>query len=53
MLEAWADALCAKLQRNMSHDEWRARVSPDIPYITQCDGLPVPAQPADPGKETR
>ena len=49
----WADALCAKLQRNMSHDEWRARVSPDIPYITQCDGLPVPAEPADPGKETR
>lgn len=53
VLEAWADALCAKLQRNMSHDEWRARVSPDIPYITQCDGLPVPAEPADPGKETR
>lgn len=42
VLEAWADALCAKLQRNMSVKEWRERVSPDIPYVRQCDRLPVP-----------
>jgi WD40 repeat protein len=42
VFEAWADQLCAKLDRNMSHREWREWVSPDIKYIEQCPGLPVP-----------
>jgi WD40 repeat protein len=42
VLEAWADALCSKLPRNMSHKEWREWVSPDIDYIEQCPGKPVP-----------
>ncbi len=40
---AWADVLCAKLTRNMSHDEWRAWVSPSLPYRTQCPALRTPA----------
>lgn len=43
ILEAWADQLCAKLPRNMSHKEWRDWVSPDIDYIVQCPGKPIPA----------
>jgi hypothetical protein len=33
--------LCDKLTTNMSHKQWHDRVSPDIPYITLCPGLPV------------
>jgi WD40 repeat protein len=33
-------AVCAKLTANMSHQQWREWVSPDIDYITVCD-LPV------------
>ncbi|MGZ4562260.1 MAG: WD40 repeat domain-containing protein [Mycobacterium sp.] len=33
--------LCDKLNANMSHRRWREWVSPDIPYITVCPGLPV------------
>ena len=40
---SWPDLLCAKLPRNMSHKEWREWISPDIPYMEQCPGLPVPA----------
>ncbi|AEF99997.1 WD40 repeat domain-containing protein [Methylomonas methanica] len=47
VFEAWADELCKKLDRNMSHKEWREWVSPDIDYIEQCPGLPVPPDQAD------
>jgi len=39
----WLDELCKKITRNMSHKEWREWVSPDIDYIEQCPGLPIPA----------
>ena len=42
---AYADAtsvLCAKLTTNMSHQQWRDWVSPDIDYIHACPGLPIP-----------
>lgn len=42
VIEGWADELCKKLTRNMSHKEWREWVSPDIKYIDQCPGLPIP-----------
>ncbi|MFG1783813.1 TIR domain-containing protein [Rhodococcus oryzae] len=38
----WPDALCDKLTRNMSHDEWDAWVSPDEDYVKVCPDLPVP-----------
>ena len=38
---AWPDLLCDKLTANMSHKQWRDWVSPDIPYITVCPGLPI------------
>ena len=38
----WHDQLCKKLTRNMSHKEWREWVSPDIDYVEQCPGLPIP-----------
>ena len=37
-----ASALCAKLTTNMSHQQWRDWVSPDIDYIKVCPGLPIP-----------
>ncbi|SCY62143.1 WD40 repeat [Nitrosospira sp. Nl5] len=40
--DIWPDELCRKLMRNMSYQEWREWVSPDIPYVEQCPGLPVP-----------
>ena len=36
-------ALCAKITANMSHQQWRDWVSPDIGYIETCPGLPIPA----------
>ena len=42
-LEAWANQLCAKLPRNMSRKEWREWVSPEIEYVAQCPGKPIPA----------
>ena len=48
---AYADAtmLCAKLTTNMSHQQWRDWVSPDIDYIEACPGLPIApdAQPTE------
>jgi WD40 repeat protein len=44
VFEGWANALCAKIPRNMTHKEWREWVSPDIDYITQCVGKPTPAE---------
>ena len=32
--------LCAKLTTNMSHQQWRDWVSPDIDYIELCPDLP-------------
>lgn len=40
VLESWADALCAKLSRNMSKADWQRLVSPEIAYIKQCPNLP-------------
>ena len=37
----WPSILCAKLTRNMSREEWKAWVSPDLEYRRQCPGLPV------------
>ena len=37
-----ASASCAKLSTNMSHQQWRDWVSPDIDYIKVCPDLPVP-----------
>ena len=35
-----AAVLCAKLPTDMSHQQWREWVSPDIDYITVCPDLP-------------
>jgi hypothetical protein len=40
--EAWPGELCKKLTRNMSRKEWREWVSPEIEYVEQCPGLPIP-----------
>ena len=40
--QAWPDRLCDKVGRNMSRQEWREHVSPDIGYIKQCPCLPIP-----------
>ena len=39
--DAWADIICEKLTSNMSEQQWRDWVSPDIPYQEQCSGLTV------------
>ena len=36
----WPEHLCAKLTTNMSHQQWRDWVSPDIDYIKVCPDLP-------------
>ena len=36
-----ASALCTKLTTNMSHQQWRDWVSPDIDYIKACPDLPI------------
>ncbi len=43
VFEGWVDELCKKLSRNMSQQEWQEWVSPDIGYIEQCPGLPIPS----------
>lgn len=45
--KVWPDLLCAKLTRNMSRKEWSEHVSPDIEYIEQCPGLPIPPDESD------
>ena len=42
---AYADAaaVCAKLTTNMSRQQWRDWVSPDIDYMEVCPGLPIRA----------
>jgi hypothetical protein len=44
--KTWADELCKKIAHNMSRKKWHEWVSPDIDYIEQCPGLPIP--PDDP-----
>ena len=39
--DVWIDRICAKLVRNMSRAEWKQYVG-DVPYETQCPGLPMP-----------
>ena len=34
--------LCAKLTANMSREQWRVWVAPDIDYIPACPDLPIP-----------
>jgi len=40
-VEATPEKLCDKLAANMSHEQWRERISPDIPYVTLCLDLPI------------
>ena len=40
--DASPDILCAKLMTNMSHQQWREWVSPDIDYHAACRKLPTP-----------
>jgi WD40 repeat protein len=40
---SWAEALCAKLTHNLSHQQWDDLVSPDIDYKEACPGLPIPS----------
>jgi WD40 repeat protein len=39
--EPMPQLVCDKLTANMSHKQWRDWVSPDIPYIAVCPGLPI------------
>jgi WD40 repeat protein/predicted Ser/Thr protein kinase len=44
-----ADYLCTRVRRNLSMDEWRLHIGPDIPYERTCPQLPPGAgviQPA-------
>ena len=50
VLDAWADALCSKLPRNMSRDEWRRWVG-DLPYRRQCPNLPGPPDDISPSAQ--
>ena len=34
--------LGAKLNTNMSYQQWREWVSPDIDYVKGCPDLPIP-----------
>ena len=36
------DMLCAKLSANLSHQQWRDWVSPDVEYEQACPNLPTP-----------
>ncbi|WP_231982538.1 TIR domain-containing protein [Mycobacterium sp. E787] len=40
-LVADSNALCDKMIANISQKDWRAWVSPDIPYVRLCPGLPT------------
>lgn len=39
---ATPEMLCDKLTANMSHKQWRERISADIEYVELCPGLPIP-----------
>jgi hypothetical protein len=49
--KAWPDELCKKLTRNMSRKQWLEWVSPEIDYIEQRPGLPIPSDEPDHIKE--
>lgn len=34
------ETLCAKLTHNMSREQWKQVVAPEIDYIAPCPGLP-------------
>jgi len=40
----FAQPPCQWLTRNLSRQEWRQFVSPDLPYRKICPGLPIPAE---------
>ena len=40
----WIDRLCAKLSRNLGHDEWQRWVGA-VDEVPQCQGLPNPSTP--------
>jgi hypothetical protein len=40
-LAASAETICGKLTSNMSHLDWGEWVSPHVPYIALCPGLPI------------
>jgi WD40 repeat protein len=42
----WANIVCSKLSSNMSHEEWRAWVSPKLPYTAQCPELKIASDEA-------
>ncbi|SON62239.1 Protein TolB [Mycobacterium simulans] len=39
--DASPEMLCAKLTTNMSREQWRDWVSPDMAYVRLCPGLPI------------
>jgi WD40 repeat protein len=39
--DASPEMLCAKLTSNMSRQQWRDWVSPDMGYVKLCPGLPI------------
>jgi WD40 repeat protein len=39
--DASPEMLCAKLTSNMSRQQWRDWVSPDMDYVKLCPGLPI------------
>ncbi len=41
--DATPKMLCDKLVTNMTHQQWRDWVSPDVPYTILCPELPVPS----------
>ncbi|HRD91406.1 MAG TPA: hypothetical protein PK752_24580, partial [Accumulibacter sp.] len=38
---------CRTANRNLSCQEWRQHIGPDIDYRKTCDALPGPAQPCN------
>jgi WD40 repeat protein len=46
VLDGWADALCTKLPRNMTVEEWTRWIG-DVPYRRQCPELPLPPDAAE------
>jgi WD40 repeat protein len=46
-VSAWPSLVCAKLSENMSNQQWRNWVSPDLEYVQLCPGLPI--APDSPG----
>jgi len=45
--------LCTKLTTNMSHQQWRDWVSPDIDYIEVCSGTANPGRCLNGRRSTR